>query len=158
MCGGKGAPESPRMGKCSSGWAVQANHRRRYRAPEIFKRNVSKNDAPLLASFSSSRFVQSQSQQAHGSAPFSCRQLRRACASLIASSSKYFSQYGRSSANGGSQKQVSTHRAVPSAATRACVMSYKYSSPAIEPLPSVFVSIARKSDSCLPFLTFALTR
>jgi hypothetical protein len=40
-------------------------------------RNRSRNDTPFVASLCSSFNVQSQSQQAHGSVPFSCRQLRR---------------------------------------------------------------------------------
>ncbi len=62
--------------------------------------------------------MQSQSQQAHSSVPFSWRQLRRECASFTLSSPKYSSQYGRSSASGGSQKQVSTQIAVPDLSTR----------------------------------------
>src|SRR2546429_1860642 len=62
-------------------------------------RNFTENDVPCVASDSSSLFVQSQSQQAHGSVPFSCRQLRRECASFTLSNSKYSSQYGRSSAS-----------------------------------------------------------
>src|SRR5206468_9065877 len=61
-----------------------------------------------VRSFSSSFCVQSQLQEAHGSVPFSCRQLRREWASFTLSRSKYSSQYGRSSDSGGSQKQVST--------------------------------------------------
>src|SRR5438093_1595684 len=87
---------------------------------------------PCVRSFSSSFWVQSQLQQAHGSVPFSCRQLRRKCASFTLSRSKYSSQYGRSSDSGGSQKQVSTHCATPFSVTRACHMLCKYSSPAIE--------------------------
>src|SRR5207237_10639608 len=85
-------------------------------------------------------FVQSQSQHAHGSVPFSCRQFRRECASLTLRSSKYSSQYGRSSASGGSQKQVSTHCATPVSFKRACSMSQRYSSPAMVPFPSVPLS------------------
>src|SRR5437660_1145866 len=66
----------------------------------LLVRNVCKNESPCVASDSSSFFVQSQSQQAHGSVPFSCRQLRRECASFTLSNSKYSSQYGRSSASG----------------------------------------------------------
>ena len=128
------------------------------RRPPLLDCNSFKNGLSWFRNFSSSCRVQSQSQQAHGSVPFSCRQFRRECASFTLSSSKYSSQYGRSSARGGSQKQVSTQRAVPSAAMRACSMSYKYSSPAIEPRPSVLSSIARRSDSPLPFLTRALMR
>jgi len=71
-------------------------------------RSVSRKDSPWPRNFSSNFCVQSQSQHAHGSVPFSCRQLRRECASCTLTSSKYSSQYGRSSASGGSQKQVST--------------------------------------------------
>src|SRR5256885_14734588 len=84
--------------------------------------NCSRNDSPWLRNFSSSFFVQSQSQQAHGSFPFSCRQLRRECASFTLKSSKYSSQYGRSSANGGSQKHVSTQVAAPALLTRASLI------------------------------------
>src|SRR5438067_187478 len=66
----------------------------------LLARNFAENDVPCVASRSSSLFVQSQSQQAHGSVPFSCRQLRRECASFTLSNSKYSSQYGRSSASG----------------------------------------------------------
>jgi hypothetical protein len=52
------------------------------------------------------------------------------------SSSKYFSQYGRSSASGDSQKQVSTQITVPDLSTRASRMLCRYSSPAMEPRPS----------------------
>jgi hypothetical protein len=55
-------------------------------------RSLSRNDSPCSDNFSASRFVQSQFEQAHGSVPFSCRQFLRLCASLILSSSKYFSQ------------------------------------------------------------------
>src|SRR3954470_11296093 len=86
---------------------------------ELLRRRLARNDSPCPASFSSSFAVQSQSQQAHGSVPFSCRQFRRECASLTLTSSKYFSQYGRSSSRGGSQKHVSTHVAVPVGSRRA---------------------------------------
>src|SRR6266849_8024937 len=89
----------------------------------------SRNALPARRSFSSSRSVQSQSQQAHGSVPFSCRQLRRECASFTLSKSKYSSQYGRSSASGGSQKQVSAQVAAPASSTRACCTLCWYSSP-----------------------------
>lgn len=101
-------------------------------------RNRSKNDIPFDASFSSKTLVQSQSQHAQGSLPFSCRQLRRECASFTLTSSKYFSQYGRSSSSGWSQKQHSTQVAMPFWSNRACCMSCRYSSPAIDPFPSVF--------------------
>src|SRR5437763_9675341 len=87
------------------------------------ERNVERNDSPCPWSFSSNFAVQSQSQHAHGSVPFSCRQFRRECASLTVSNSKYFSQYGRSSSNGGSQKHVSTQIATPLSSTRACRIS-----------------------------------
>ena len=48
--------------------------------------------SPCLRSHASNRFVQSQSQHAHGSVPFSSRHLLRACASLIESKSKNSSQ------------------------------------------------------------------
>src|SRR3982074_2414178 len=51
-------------------------------------RNCSKNDIPFDASFFSKTLVQSQSQHAQGSLPFSCRQLRRECASFTLTSSK----------------------------------------------------------------------
>src|SRR5256885_2091553 len=87
------------------------------------ERNVERNDSPCPWSFSSNFAVQSQSQHAHGSVPFSCRQFRRECASLTVSNSKYFSQCGRSSSNGGSQKHVSTQVARPLSSTRACRIS-----------------------------------
>src|SRR6266480_3002390 len=87
------------------------------------ERNVERNDSPWPASFSSKFAVQSQSQHAHGSLPFSCRQFRRECGSLTVSNSKYFSQCGRSSSNGGSQKHVSTQIATPLSSTRACRIS-----------------------------------
>src|SRR5438034_280492 len=55
-------------------------------------RNVLRNDIPRVRSFSSSFCVQSQLQQAHGSVPFSCRQLRPKWASFTLSRSKYSSQ------------------------------------------------------------------
>src|SRR2546430_16938554 len=85
-------------------------------------RSRSRNDSPWPRNFSSSLFVQSQSQHAHGSVPFSCRQFRRECASFTLMSSKYSSQYDRSSASGGSQKQVSTQVATPSPCTRDSVI------------------------------------
>src|SRR6266481_5239939 len=121
-------------------------------------RSFFKNDSPCPWSFSSNFCVQSQSQHAHGSVPFSCRQLRRECASFTLSKSKYSSQYGRSSASGGSQKQVSTHAAIPAAFTRACCMLCMYSSPAIEPQPSVCWSIAWIRAGFFPALTRAFTR
>src|SRR5262245_24150562 len=120
----------------------------RYRA-----RNVAKKGPPNRASFSSRRFVQSQSQHAQGSVPFSCRQFRRECASLTDNGSKYSSQYGRSSARGGSQKHVSTQCASPCASTRAISISYRYSSPAIDPQPSVPSAIAFASASAHPDFT-----
>src|SRR5438034_10976150 len=90
-----------------------ATERRGYSDFWLIARSSSKNDMPCDASRSSSFFVQSQSQHAQGSVPFSCRQVRRECASFTLSSSKYSSQYGRSSASGGSQKQVSTQVATP---------------------------------------------
>src|SRR5207248_5697723 len=86
---------------------------------ECFARRCSRNELPVPESFSSSRSVQSQSQHAQGSVPFSCRQFRRECASFTDNRSKYSSQYGRSSARGGSQKHVSTQCASPFASTRA---------------------------------------
>src|ERR1051325_693336 len=86
------------------------------------ERSFSRNDSPWPASFSSNFLVQSQSQQAHGSVPFSCRQFRRECASLTLNRGKYSSQYGRSSAKGGSQKQVSTQVATPLLSIRASFM------------------------------------
>src|SRR5947207_14112337 len=88
-----------------------------------FWRSRARNDSPCPWSFSSNFAVQSQSQHAHGSVPFSCRQFRRECASLTVSNSKYFSQCGRSSSNGGSQKHVSTQVATPLSSTRACRIS-----------------------------------
>ena len=55
-------------------------------------RSFGRNASHFWASRSSSFFVQSQSQQAHGSVPFKSRQFPRACASVTLSSSKYFSQ------------------------------------------------------------------
>src|SRR5436190_980762 len=52
-------------------------------------RSVVRKDSSSRSSFSSRRFVQSHAQQAHASVPFSCRQLRRECASFTRSSSKY---------------------------------------------------------------------
>src|SRR6267143_5452311 len=52
----------------------------------------SRNGLPVFFSFSSSRAVQSQSPQAHGSEPFSSRHLRRSFASCTLTSSKYSSQ------------------------------------------------------------------
>src|SRR5436190_3369456 len=124
----------------------------------LLARNLAENDVPCVASRSSSFFVQSQSQQAHGSVPFSCRQLRRECASFTLSSSKYSSQYGRSSASGGSQKQVSTQIAVPDLSTRASRMLCRYSSPATEPRPSEPLLMARMSGRFLLDFSFALTR
>src|SRR6266704_2239211 len=124
----------------------------------LLVRSVCKNEFPCVASRSSSFFVQSQSQQAHGSLPFSCRQLRRECASFMLSKSKYSSQYGRSSASGGSQKQVSTQVAAPASSTRACCMLCTYSSPAIEPRPRVCWSIAWMRAGFFPGLTRAFTR
>ena len=122
------------------------------------KRSILRNEPPCVHSFCSSRLVQSQSQHAHGSVPFSCRQFRRECASLTRRSSKYFSQYGRSSASGGSQKQTSTQVATPFSLTRACSMSWRYSSPAIEPRPRVDSSIARRSACSFPDFNRASTR
>ena len=118
----------------------------------------SKNDLPARASFSSSRLVQSQSQHAQGSIPFSCRHLRRECASFTDNKSKYSSQYGRSSARGGSQKHVSTQCASPFASTRAVSISIRYSSPAIDPRPSVPSAIVLASASAHPDLTRAFTK
>jgi hypothetical protein len=47
----------------------------------FYCRSDFKNDLLAPCNRSSNRLVQSQSQQAHGSVPFSCRQLRRECAS-----------------------------------------------------------------------------
>jgi hypothetical protein len=118
----------------------------------------SRNDAPRCRKRSSSRRVQSQSQQAQGSEPFQSRQFLRLCASLMLTSSKYSSQYGRSSCRGVAQKHVSTQCASPPSETRAFSMSLRYSSPAIEPWPSVPSEIARSSDFSFPALTRALTR
>src|ERR1700752_4452679 len=67
-----------------------------------------RNGFPWLLSHSSSFRVQSQSVQAQGSSPLRSRQFLRAWASLTLSSSKYSSQYGRSSASGVVQKQTSS--------------------------------------------------
>src|SRR6266576_3542479 len=83
---------------------------------------------------------------------------RRECASFTLISSKYSSQYGRSSASGGSQKQVSTQVATLKLSTRACSMLCRYSSPAIEPRPSARSSIACTRARSLPDLTAAFTR
>src|SRR3954466_510126 len=82
--------------------------------------NSSRNPLPDSRNLSSNFFVQSQSQHAHGSVPFSCRQFFRACASFTDNKSKNFSQYGRSSSSGTAQKHVSTHCVVPLSSTRAC--------------------------------------
>src|SRR5207245_5647439 len=107
---------------------------------------------------SSSRLVQSQSQHAQGSVPFSCRQLRRECASFTNKRSKYSSQYGRSSARGGSQKHVSTQCTSPFASTRAVSISHRYSPPAIDPRPRVPSVIAFASASSRPDLTRSFTQ
>ena len=125
---------------------------------DSWPRSCSRNELPARRSLFSNRFVQSQSQQAHGSVPFSCRQSRRECASFTPSSWKYSSQYGRSSASGGSQKQVSTQIALPELSTRASRMLCRYSSPAMEPRPSEPLLIARISGRFLPDFSFALTR
>ena len=119
--------------------------------------NLARKDSPDCCSFSSSFFVQSQSQQAHGSLPFRSRQFPRACASLTLIKSKYSSQYGRSSWSGTLQKHTSTHCAVPSGFRRARCISSRYSSPAIEPLPSVPSSMALRNADSRPGLTRALT-
>jgi hypothetical protein len=87
------------------------------------ERISSRNAFPLFFNFSSNFRVQSQSQHAHDSVPFSCRQFRREWASFTWINSKYSSQYGRSSSNGVEQKHVSTQYAVPSSISRACSMS-----------------------------------
>jgi hypothetical protein len=92
-----------------------------------------RNGSPLWASRSSSCLVQSQLQQAQASWPFKSRQFLRECASFTLNSSKYSSQYERSSASGVGQKQTSTQRTVPASSSRACSMSSRYSSPATEP-------------------------
>jgi hypothetical protein len=73
----------------SSGVRIDHEQEHDYEEEE---RNVTRNGSPRACRFSSSFAVQSQSQHAHGSVPFSCRQLRRECASFTVSSSKYFSQ------------------------------------------------------------------
>src|SRR5438128_12579850 len=128
----------------------------RARTRVALARSFSRNDSPLLRSLSSSLRVQSQSQHAHAWVPFSCRQLRRECASFTLSSSKYSSQYGRSSASGGSQKQVSTQIAVPDLSTRASRMLCRYSSPATEPRPTEPLLMARMSGRFLLDFSFAL--
>src|SRR5205807_6860565 len=120
-CCGEGAATNTR-GACFANLQNRASQ-------SLLARNFAENDVPCVASRSSSLFVQSQSQQAHGSVPFSCRQLRRECASFTLSNSKYSSQYGRSSASGGSQKQVSAQVAAPASSTRACCTLCWYSSP-----------------------------
>jgi hypothetical protein len=55
-------------------------------------RNVGRNACPFLASCSSHFFVQSQSQQAHGSVPFKSRQFLFEWAFFTLNRSKYFSQ------------------------------------------------------------------
>jgi hypothetical protein len=127
-------------------------------SPHQRARSFLRNDSPLDASFFSRRLVQSQSQHAQGSVPFSCRQFRRECASFTDNSSKYSSQYGRSSARGGSQKHVSTQRASPFASTRAFSIFSRYSSPAIDPRPSVPSAIALASAAAGPDLTRAFTK
>src|SRR5262249_22033265 len=114
--------------------------------------------APSIASFDSSRSVQSHSQQAHGSSPFRSRHFARLWASCTRTRLKYSSQYGRSSASGMSQKQISTHFALPSSKRRASSMLRRYSSPATEPAPSVPESMARRGSDSLPGLTRAVAR
>ena len=63
-------------------------------------RSDSRNGSPDAFSFRSKRSVQSQSPQAQGSEPFWSWQLRRSCASCTRVSSKYRSQYSRSSCKG----------------------------------------------------------
>jgi hypothetical protein len=69
----------------------QIDHEQEHDYDEV-ARSFPRKDSPLPCNFLSSFSVQSQSQQAHGSVPFSCRQFRREWASFTASSSKYFSQ------------------------------------------------------------------
>src|SRR5579864_1368558 len=73
-------------------------------------------------------------------------------------SSKYSSQYGRSSSSGVEQKQISTQRAVPSSSTRAFCISRRYSPPATEPLPKVASWMALRSARARPAFNRALTR
>src|SRR6266566_813089 len=149
-CCGEGATTNTR-GACFANLQNRASQ-------SLLARNFAENDVPCVGSRSSSLFVQSQSQQAHGSVPFSCRQLRRECASFTVSNSKYSCQYGRSSASGGSQKQVSTQLAIPELFIRASRMLCRYSSPAMEPRPKVPWSTVRTSARSLPDFTWALTR
>src|SRR5207302_6165302 len=76
-CCGEGAATNTR-GACFANLQNRASQ-------SLLARNFAENDVPCVASRSSSLFVQSQSQQAHGSVPFSCRQLRRECASFTLS-------------------------------------------------------------------------
>src|SRR5207245_10232007 len=82
-----------------------------YSAEAIWKspflaRSTCRKDSPCAASRSSSFFVQSQSQHAHASVPFSCRQLRRECPSFTLSNWKYSSHYRHSSPSGGEPQPV----------------------------------------------------
>ena len=123
-----------------------------------FARSIFKNDSPLSRKRCSSRSVQSHEMHAHGSLPFSSRHRRRSCASCTRASSKYSSQYGRSSRSGLGQKHTSTQRVVRSSQTRASCMLRRYSSPATEPCPSVPFSIALSRSFSRPGLTLARTR
>ena len=58
----------------------------------LLERSALRSGWPWPLSFASSRWVQSQSQQAHGSVPFSWRQFRRECASFTLNNSKYSPQ------------------------------------------------------------------
>src|SRR5438128_2346884 len=99
-------------------------------------RSTSKKERPCPASRDSSRWLQSQSEQAQGSEPFKSRQRCRLCASCTRTSSKKDSQYGRSSAKGKSQKHTSTHLTLPCAQSRASCILRRYSPSATDPAPS----------------------
>src|SRR5262249_10477363 len=121
-------------------------------------RSTSRNGRSRVLIHASSRSVQAQSQQAQGSEPSRSRQRCRPWASCTRTSSKYSSQYGTSSHKGVSQKQTSTQRTDPSRRNRAAVMLRRYSSPATEPAPRDWSSIASSSAASRPCLTRAVTR
>jgi hypothetical protein len=57
---------------------IDHDHEQEHEHEHEEDRKLSRKGSPSLCSFVSSFSVQSQSQQAHASVPFSCRQLRRA--------------------------------------------------------------------------------
>ena|ERR1700674_1456749 len=80
---------SRRTGSASSPFPISSLYR-----VGLLKESCSslRNGLPVLFNFSSSRAVQLQSPQSHGSEPFSSRHLRRSCASCTLTRSKYSSQ------------------------------------------------------------------